>query len=197
MQDSFHSNDPKTIWQNQPTKGSTMTMHLIRRMARDLRAKTRRALLGTLVGPLVVAFCYAFCIKVFPAMQQGLELLFAFALAWSLAGLYFLNRRKWSAAMPGDAGSSAGLEFCRREIERQRDYFRRVLLWSLGPMLLALGTLILAMAMVASGEIFPKAMPFMTVIVVWIAAYFVIRARDQRQLQREIDELNDIERENS
>ena len=40
-------------------------------------------------------------------------------------------------------------------------------------------------------------MPFMTLVVVWIAAYFVIRMREQRELQREIDELNDIERDNS
>ncbi len=33
-------------------------------------------------------------------------------------------------------------------------------------------------------------------VVIWIAAYFVIRMREQRELQREIDELNDIEREN-
>jgi hypothetical protein len=196
MQDSFHSDNPKTIWQNQQTEASTMTLKLIQRRARELRAKTRRALLGTLAGPLAVAFCYTFCIKMFPAMKPASHLLFTFALAWSLAGLYFLNRRKWSAAMPGDAGFSAGLEFCRREIERQRDYFRRVLLWSFGPMLLALATLILAVAMFVGRENFPKAMPFMTIIVVWIAAYFVIRARDQRRLQLEIDELNDIEREN-
>jgi len=196
MQDKFHSDDPKTIWQNQRTEASTMTMKLIQRRAQELRAKTRRALLGTLAGPLAVAFCYIFCIKVFPAMQPVSHLLFTFALAWSLGGVYFLNRRKWSGAMPGDAGFSAGLEFCRREIERQRDYFRRALLWSFGPMLLALGALILAMAMVVGRGIFPSAMPFMTIIVVWMGAYFVIRARDQRKLQREIDELNDIEREN-
>jgi hypothetical protein len=33
-------------------------------------------------------------------------------------------------------------------------------------------------------------------IVVWIIAYFNIRFREQRELQRELDELNDIEKEN-
>jgi hypothetical protein len=146
--------------------------------------------------PLIIAFLYVFGRKQFPQVQQILQPLFAFALAWSLAGLYFLNRGKWSGAMPGDGGFSAGLEFCRREIKRRRDYFRGVLLWSLGPALLAISTFILALAMVAGRRIFPNALPFMLLIVVWIVGYFVIRMREQRELQREIDELDNIEREN-
>jgi hypothetical protein len=197
MRDDRPENDPRKIWQDQPAEPSVMTLEKIRQKARELHAKTRRQLLGTLTGPLVVAFFYAFSMKQFPALHQTLQPLFAFALVWSLAGLYFLNRGKWSGAMPGDEGFSAGLEFCRREIERRRDYFRGVLLWSFGPVLLAIGTFILALAIAAGREIFPNAMPFMTLVVVWIAAYFVIRVRQQRELQREIDELGDIDRDNS
>jgi hypothetical protein len=104
----------------------------------------------------------------------------------------------WSAAMPEDVGLSTSLESYRREIEHQRYLFHRVLLWSFGPMLLAIGTFILAMARIGIRDprSFPKAMPFMTLVIIWIAAYFVIRMREQRELQREIDELNAIEREN-
>ncbi len=173
-----------------------MNLILIRQKARELHAKTRRTLLGTLVAPLVVAFFYAFFIRQFPQLQQLLHLLFAFALAWSWAGLYFLNRGERPEAMPADAGFSTGSEFCRRELERQRDISRRLLLWSFGPVVLVFGTIILAIAMVA-GTSFPKAIPFMTLVVVWIASYFFIRARQQRELKREIDELSDVERENS
>jgi hypothetical protein len=174
-----------------------MTLERIRQKARELHGKTRRQLLGTLTVPLVVAFFYALGMKEFPGLKQVLQPLFAFALVWSLAGLYFLNRGKWSRAMPGDAGFSAGVAFCRCEIERRRDYFRRVLLWSLGPVLLTIGTFLLALAMVAGREMFPNAMPFMMLVVAWTAGYFVIRVRQQRELQREIDELNAIERDNS
>lgn len=100
--------------------------------------------------------------------------------------------------MPGDAGPSTGLEFCRREIERQRDLLRRVLLWSFGPVLLTIGTFILALAMVGAKDrgIFPNGLPFLALIVVWVVAYFIIRFREQGELHREIDELNDIEKEN-
>ena len=194
MRDDSPENDPRTIWQNQPTEPSVMTLEKIRRKVRELHTKTRRQLLGNLALLLVVVAFYGFGIKLLPALQP----LFAFAIAWSLAGLYFLNRGMWSAAMPGDAALSTGLEYYRREIERRRYLFRRVLLWSFGPVLLAIGTFILAIGMIGGRDrgIFPNAMPFMALVVLWIAGFFVIRMREQRELQREIDELNDIEREN-
>ena len=188
-------NDPRKIWQSQPKEPSAMTLKLIRMKVRELHAKTRRKLWGSLAGPLVVgAFC-ALGIKLVDGLFPVLELVFALAIAWSLTGVYFLNRGMWSAAMPGDAALSTGLEFYRREVERQRNLFGRVLLWSFGPVFLAIATFILLLVMVTRGKIFP-ALPFLTLIVVWIGAVFVIRMRERRALQREIDELNDLEREN-
>ncbi len=176
-----------------------MTLEKIRPKVLELHAKTRRQLRGTLAGPLGALFFYAFGINQFPRLQSVLQPLFAFALAWSLIGLYFLNRGMWSAAAPGDAGFSTGLEFCRREIERRCYLLRRVLLWSFGPVLLAIGTVILALAMIGSGDrgMFPNALPFLTLLGVWVIGYFVVRLREHRELQRDIDELNDIEKENS
>lgn len=66
-------------------------------------------------------------------------------------GPYFLNRGMWSTTvMPGDAELSTGLEFCRREIERRHCLLRRVLLWSFGPVLLATGAFVLALAMIGT-----------------------------------------------
>ena len=162
----------------------------------NVRAPTTpvMAKLANVATPLVVVvFCAcAFAGKRVPALEP----LLLIALAWSLAGLYFVNRGMRSAAMPGDAALSTGLEFCRREIARRRCFIRRTLLWSFGPVMLAIGTFIAALATLAAGRIFPNAMPFLTLVVVWIAAYFVIRVREQRELQREIDELNRIERDN-
>jgi hypothetical protein len=62
---------------------------------------------------------------------------------------------------------------------------------------MAIGTIMLCLVAVAGEEVFSKGLPFLTLVVVWIAAYFfVVRVRQQRELQREIDELNTIEREN-
>lgn len=189
---------PKDIWLSQPTETNTMTLKLIQQRSRELRAKTRRKLLGTLAGPFAAGLFYAFAIKEFAALGQVLQPLFTVSFAWSLAGLYFLNRGMWSAEIPAEAALSTGLAFCRREIGRQRDLVRRLLLWSFGPVMLAIGTFILALAMVSTKDkgLFPNGLPFLIAVAVWIFAYFIIRWREQRDLQRDLDELNEIEREN-
>ena len=175
-----------------------MTLDVIRSKARELRAKTRKQLLGTVAGPLAAAFLYAFGMKEFPAMQQPVRVLFLFAIGWSVVGLYFLNRGMWSAMMPGDAALSTGLEFCRREIERRRNLLRRLLLWSLAPILLAIATFIAALAMLGTKHksLFPNALPFMALVAIWICAYFFRRMQEQRELNREIVELDDLGRNN-
>jgi hypothetical protein len=40
-------------------------------------------------------------------------------------------------------------------------------------------------------------LPFFALVVVWIAGYFIVRLRRQRELDRELDELNAIENENT
>jgi hypothetical protein len=104
----------------------------------------------------------------------------------------------WSDVMPADAGLSTGLEFCRREIKRQRDLVRRVLLWTFGPIMLTIARLFSRSQWSVRKDrgLFPSGLPFLIAIVVWIFMYFTIRVREQRDLQREIDELNDIETEN-
>jgi hypothetical protein len=198
MRGDFPEDRPKDIWLNQPTETPTMTLKLIQQRSRDLRSTTRRKLFGALVGPVATAILYVFGMKEFTALRQTLQPLFAAAFAWSLAGLYFLNRGMWSAVMPADAGLITGLEFCRREIERQRDLVRRSLVWSFAPIMLAMGAFILALAMVSTKAkgLFPNGLPFLIAIAVWIFAYFIIRLREQRELQRGIDDLNDMEKEN-
>jgi hypothetical protein len=190
--------DPRAIWQNQPTEPSAMTLEKIRQKVRELHAKTRRQLMGNLVMPLVVVAFYGFGIKHFhhPMLRSA----FACAIAWSLAGLYFLNRGMWSAMLPGDAALSTGLESYRREVERRRSLSGRFMVWGFGPVVFAVATLIMLILSLGSGSgmsqkgTLLKMTPFLTLLVIWLVGVFVIRMRQQRELQREIDQLNDIER---
>jgi MFS family permease len=198
MENDSREDRVRTTWLNQQTEKPTMISKLIEQRSRDLSAKTRRKLIGTAAGPLAAGFFYAYSVREFPALWQLLQLPFIFALAWGLAGVYFLNRGMWSAATPATAGPRTGLEVCRLEIERQRDLVRRSLVWSFGPVMLAIAMFVLALAMVSTTErgIFPNGLPFLILAAVWIVLWFVIRLREQRGLQREIDELKDIEMEN-
>ena len=189
--------DVKAIWQNQSVEAPAMTMQLIRSKSRELQSKTRRAIFGSLAGPVASAFFFAFAAKAFPQLAGTLAPIFGLALAWSLVGLYFLNRGLWPAPMPSDAGLSTGLEFCREEIERRGQFLRRVLVWSFAPVMFSIATFVLALAMIAAHDrrLTWNGLPFLTLVIAWIVGYFVIRWREQRGLQRELDELASLQRE--
>jgi hypothetical protein len=183
-----------------------MTLEKIRQKTQELHAKTRRQMIGNLILPLAVFAFYGYGIAKFS--NPALRTVFACAIAWSLAGQYFLNRGMWSAMLPGDAALSTGIESYRREVERRRSLFGRFLLWQFGPLMFAIATLILLILTLGIGnrgmpldgailkETLLKMTPFLTLMAIWIVSFFVIRMRAQRQLQREIDELNEIERAN-
>jgi hypothetical protein len=177
-----------------------MTLEAIRHKTQELRAKTRRTLLGGVAVSLLFAGISAYGIAVGGGPVRAV---FAFAIAWSLAGQYFVNRGMWSATLPADAAFSTGIESYRREVERRRYLSGRALLWSFGPVALAIAALI---ALILSFGIRNRGMllkgtllnmiPFLAMVFIWIVSVFVIRIRDRRRLQREIDELSDIERAN-
>ena len=177
-----------------------MTLEKVRHKVQELHTKTRRQLLGNLVVPFIVVAFYGFCIKQFhyPVLRP----LFVFAIVWSLAGLYFLNRGMWSAMLPEEAALSTGIESYRREVERRRSLSVRFMLWGFGPLVFAIATLIVLILSlgIGSGLLLKGALlkmtPFLSLLVIWFVSFFVIRMRQQRELQREIDELNDIERAN-
>ncbi len=198
MQNDSPENGVRTIWLNQPTEKPTMISKLIEQRSRTLRAKTRRELIGTINGPLVAGIFYAYSMRAFPALRQVLQPPFVFAIAWGLAGLYFLNRGMWSAVVRGDLGLKTGLEACRLEVERQRDLQRRSLVWSFGPAMLATATFVLALALVppVARRVIPNGLPLLIVLVFPIVSFFGIRSREQRELRRELDQLKDLEREN-
>jgi len=196
MPDDPFGNDTRTIWQNQPVEPSAMTSEMIRRKARELHAKTRRELLGSITAPLAVAVLSGLGAAIFDDTVQ--RAVFVLGFAWALAGQYFVHRGMWSATLPGDEASTTGFEFYRREIKRRRDLFRLVLRWSFGPIVLAIAALILPIMTggVKQRGAFLKMIPFLTLLAVWIGSFFVVRMRQQRELKREIEVLNDIERAN-
>lgn len=191
----FDEDDPRTTWQNQTTETTKMSLILIRQKARELRSRRRRQMLGTIVVPLVASFFYAFSIKQFPHLQPMLHCLFVLTMVWSLLGVYFQNRKKSPGDLPANAGLNTGLEFCRQQIERQLSNFRHLLLWSLGPILLSIGTFVLALA--ANTSLFPKVVPFIILVVVWVVAFLSIGVQQRRGLEREFAELTELAKGNS
>ncbi len=197
MRNDSSRNDPKTIWRSQPREISTVTLErMIRRRAQELHAKTLRERLGSLAGPVCTIAFSAFGIAL--GYNPVQLVVFAIAIAWSLAGVYVLNRGGWQATLAGDAALATGLEFCRREIEWRIYIHRRILQWCLAPIMLAIGAFFVPAMRSAVREHakLANAIPFFALLVLWIIGFFVLRVRGWRTLQQEVDELNDIEMEN-
>lgn len=186
--------DPKTAWQNQPTESPVMTPERMRQKVHELHAKTRRELIKSIAGPLIIVAICGFAMQ-FP--DPLLRAPFAFAIAWSLSGQYFLNRRMWSATLPGDVALSTGIASYRREVERRRSLSGRFLVWSLGPVVLAIATFVVPLLRLGMRKgMLLNMIPFLALLVIWIIGVFIVRMRQQRELRREIDELKEIERVN-
>jgi FtsH-binding integral membrane protein len=194
MQDNSSNNDPREIWQNQPTETSMMTLEEVRLRVQKLHVKTRKALLGWMAASLLIIGVSVF--GMVWVNNPAVRALFAFSIAWSVAGQFFINRKRQPSTMTEDV-LNTGLKSYRMEVERRRYISTRFLLCIFGPSVLAIGTLagqILSFA--RDRGTLSKTVPFLTMLAVWIVGVFLIRMRDQRELRCEIDDLNRIENSN-
>ena len=197
MPDKALENDPKEIWRGQPTESMEMKLgsHLLRQRAGDLRSKSRRELVNSIVLAVLIAAgsVYGSIWTDFPVARA----LFAVTAAWVLIGQFFLHRTKRQALPPEDAGLRTSLDSCRRELERHIRFDRGALLWLHGPLFSAFGTLVgtLVAAVAGKGLLVKMAAPFLALLVTWTLCMVVFRQSQEREFRRAIEELDQIERE--
>ena len=172
-----------------------MRLETIRQKTRELRARTRRELLGNVATVLIVMGASAFSFA--GTREPALRVMCLLAVLWSVVGQYFLHRGMWAATRPGDAALTTGLEFYRREIKRRSHMFRRVIQWSLAPVILSISVLILVLTGIAEnrGLSGRSVMPFCTLFAVWIVGVLIQRSRSQRALRRELAELDSFKQD--
>lgn len=94
----------------------------LRQKAGDLRSRSRRELLNSIVLAVLIApgsVCGSFWTD-YPVARVS----FAVTAAWVLIGQYFLRRTKRQASLPEDAGLRTSLDSCRRELERRLRFDR-------------------------------------------------------------------------
>jgi hypothetical protein len=195
MPDKAPENDPKEIWR-QSTEPMAMKLesHLLRRRAEDLRSKSRRELLHSIIFAVLLAAGSVY--GSIWADSPVARALFAVTAAWVLIGQFFLHRRKRQASPPEDAGLRTSLDSCRRELERHIRFDRGALLWLHGPLFSlcsAFGALVAAVA--GKGVLVKMAAPLLALLVVWALGMIAFRQSQERTFRRAIEELDQIERE--
>jgi hypothetical protein len=123
---------------------------------------------------------------------------FGLMIAGMLYLIWHLHRKGSARSLPAEMGLASGLEFFRRELERQRDLVRSVWSWYLGPLIPSFVVLTVAFARTNPGHLrhigrslaafdFVAALAF---VFVWR-----LNQRAARRLQSRIDELNALEGE--
>jgi hypothetical protein len=197
MPDNDPENDLREIWRSQPTEPMELKpgTHRLRQRAEDLRSKSRRELLNSIVFSVLIAAgsVYGSFWTDYPVARA----LFAVTAAWILIGQFFLHRTKRQASPPEDAGLRTSLDSCRRELERHIRFDRGALLWLQGPLFLAFGALtgMLVFAVGGKGLLVKMAAPYVALLVVWALCMVVLRRSQERGFRRAIEELDRIERE--
>ena len=197
MPDKTPENELREIWRSQSTEQMEMKLGSprLRQRARDLRSKSRRELLNSIVLAVLIAAG-----SVYGSIwtdAPGARASFAVTALWVLTGQYFLHRTKRRASPPEDAGLRTSLDSCRRELERHIRFDRGVHLWLGGPLILAFGTLISTLVVAVGGEgmLVKMAGPFLALLVVFALGIVVFRRSQEREFLRAIEELSQMGRE--
>lgn len=169
----------------------------IRRKAQKLHAKARMAAIAWISIGIFLSVSFA---RSFASAQELLPRIGWGVLSlWGLYGAWQAYRWIWPGRLAADATFSTSLDSYRKEIERQRDYGRQI--WRRSGLAVAFLGLALVVApglikVVETPRLLPNAAPFFVLLAVWLVSFLLLRKRNQQNLQREIDELKALEREN-
>lgn len=197
MPGDFQINDPKNIWQSQPTEPLKMSATDLRRKAVKLQSRARfTARLTIIIGiVLCVFFAWSFS-KVHTTLWRIGSGLLSLCMIYSA---YHVYKWTWPGSLPEEAPIDTCLEFYRRELEKQRDYNRRW--WRSGlPVLTLLGVVMVAVGTGARNGAAQhpllNSLPFFVILAIWAVAYSFLKKKHGREsLEREIAEMRAFERE--
>jgi len=177
-------NDIKSSWQSQPLALPLRSPEDLRAEAAVFQRKIARRNLREYVAGAVVIPAFSFYIWYFPYWVTRLGA--ALVVLGTLVVMWQIHRRAASRAVPEDFGS-AGLQFQRRELSRQRDALRSVWLWYLGPLVPGLAVFMWGIQGGSAG-------PFELLVDLMMVAVFIVIAWVNRwaaaKLQRRIDMLD-------
>jgi FtsH-binding integral membrane protein len=194
MPGEFHLNDPKKIWQEQPTEPIKMSPDEVRRKAQTLQTKSRLKVVAAMIIGLFLSIAFARMAvvvdDVIPRIGWGMLSLYG------LYGAYAAYKWIWPGRLAADATLSTSLDFYRSELERKRDYERHIWRRS-GAMFgfagLALATITELIPALQTPRLLLNAAPFFVLLAIWFVLLFYLRKRNRVKLQREIDELDALE----
>jgi hypothetical protein len=191
------SKDPRNLWQNQTTESFTMSLDLIRYKVQQREKKSRAETILSL--GIAVFLCGVFVWGSIRAQEAIPRVGWALLSFWPVYFAWQTYQWIWPRRLWSDATLRSSLTFYRSELERRRDYTRQV--WRRSGLIfcfLGLGMVIVP-ALLRSSDPFGlvgKAIPFLSLLIVWAVSFLYQRRRSLRELEQEIDELLAVEQQN-
>lgn len=176
--------DPKALWQQQPSERNEMDIESLRAGVRAQLARVRRArallVLVTLVGASVAVYQAASAPTTLLRLGEGLlagGFLFFLPLGW----------RRLAVASPDTA--EACVAFLRNCLVRRRKAVRGGWIVAAAPLLPGLGVSLIALA-VASGQEWLQLAPIAALLFLWLAIMVVMQIKEAAKVNIEIAQLD-------
>lgn len=200
--ESETGDDVKNLWQNQQAEPIQISLVELHQKAQKLEQRVRWRNLGEYAASAIVVACFGFYIWKFPAPMVRLGCVLV--IAGVLFVVYQLHKKGASRSVPAEMAFRTCLDFHRQQLERQRDLLRGVWTWYLLPFVPGLAVFLLGLFRWTMK--LPHAPAHTRVIIATFAltaaacalVFFAIGKLNQwaaRKLQREIDALNQMEKE--
>jgi len=181
----------KSLWQNQSVEPVQMSLEEIRQKAKRFQKAIRNRNLREYVASAFVFAAFGYFMWRFPEMRLACALI----LAGTVYVLYQLHTKGAAKTVPESLALRTCLEFHRRELQRQRDLLRDVWKWYLLPFVPGLLAFIVLPLLHLPPEKWIRTLP---VVLLWAAMFYAIwrlNRRGANKLQRQIDELDSMNRE--
>ena len=197
MSEEFSSDDLRNAWQNQNVPSFHMTPAEIRKRIEQFDQKMRkRKSIGYVVCLTAIA-CNVLAFFVVPNLIARIgAVLTCWGAAYILCQVHLYHRNRKSAAiMAAKKGNVASAEFYRAELHRIREFTCGIWLWSRIAMILP-GPLVFMIGFQLSYQgIAPFVYAEMALFLILLALAVPLNLKISRRYQRQIDELQSLQKE--
>lgn len=191
MANELPPDDLKNLWQSQSVEPVQMSLEEIRRKAEKFQRKIRHRNLREYGGAIIVLGGFSYYIWKFPAVRLGSAMI----IAATLYVVYQLHKRGSARTVPESMALGTSLDFHRRELERQRDLIRDVWKWYLLPFVPGLLAFIAVPLLDVPPDKWIRVLPFILLFAAFFYGIWKLNQRGADKLQRQIDELDALNKE--
>jgi hypothetical protein len=190
MENELPPENVKTLWQSQSVEPITMSLEEIRQKAERFQTKIRSRNLREYGGAAFVFASFGYYMWRFPDLRWACGLI----LAGTAYVVYQLHTRGAAQTVPASMALDPCIDFHRRELERQRDLLRDVWKWYLAPFMPGLVVFIATLLRRQPADQWIRMLPFTLMCIAVFGGVLLLNRRGARKLQRQIDELNSVNR---